>query len=248
MNHTKIFFTSFLIIIFILGAIVTGTFDDLSYTYAPKSTQLKMKEFFSSNTSCPNMLVRKDGMLMLYNTNKPVVDGINPMKFLTMDDYIKHLETQRASNIICPVLFLQHENDAQGRDIYRARPSPFDMQGGLPPIDTVYVQDENSRFVKMMDASRDDPKFNQSPYNSFDAHGQHVGQITEVDKIHYSTMNEAVSKNPMDTNWGGVTHTQQAVEKGHYEDREVTKPKLFQPRGILVKGVHNEHGGPGDIY
>ena len=47
------------------------------------------------------------------------------MQFHTLDDYIKHLEIQRAQNIICPVLFLQHENDAQGNNIYRARPSPL---------------------------------------------------------------------------------------------------------------------------
>lgn len=248
MNYTKLFFQLFLVVTIILGAVVTYYFDDLSYLYEPKSNAMKMKEFFVENKNCPNILVRKNGILMLYNTNKPQVEGINPMQFYTLDDYIKHLEIQRTQNIVCPVLFLQHESDAQGNNIYRARPSPFDMQGGLPPMNTVYIQDENNKFVPVLDATKDDPKMNKSPYYPFDAHGQHVGQLTEVDKIHVSTQNETISKNPMDTNWGGVTFTQNAVTEGDYKNREVRKPILYQPRGEVVKGVHTELGGPKDIY
>ena len=52
----------------------------------------------------------------------------------------------------------------------------------------------------------------------------------------------------MDTNWGGVTFTQDAVKEGDYKNREVRKPILYQPKGEVVKGVHTEHGGPKDIY
>tara|TARA_Y100000816_G_C26106114_1_gene587938 strand:+ start:3812 stop:4558 length:747 start_codon:yes stop_codon:yes gene_type:complete len=248
MNYTRVFFQLFLLVTIILGAVVTFYFDDLSYLYEPKSTEYKLKEFFTDDKNCPNILVRKDGMLMLYNTNKPEVEGINPMKFYTLDDYIKHLEIQRSSNIFCPVLFLQHENDAQGNNIYRARPSPFDMQGGLPQMNTVYIQDQNKQFKQVLDATLDDPKVNQTSYHGFDAHGQHVGELTELDRIHISTSKDQISKNPMDSNWGGVTYTQDAVEKGHYKKREVAKPILFQPSGTVVKGIHKEHGGPKDIY
>ena len=33
------------------------------------------------------------------------------------------------------ILFIQEENDVQGNDVYRVRPSPFDLQGGMGPID-----------------------------------------------------------------------------------------------------------------
>ena len=33
---------------------------------------------------------------------------------------------------VSPVLFLQEETNAQGEDVFRVRPSPFDLQGGLP--------------------------------------------------------------------------------------------------------------------
>jgi hypothetical protein len=57
------------------------------------------------------------------------VDGINPIQFGSLDDYIRYLEVQRKSGIHCPVLYLQQESNDQGQDVYRMRPSPFDLQG-----------------------------------------------------------------------------------------------------------------------
>ena len=53
-----------------------------------------------------------------------------------------------------------------------------------------------------------------------------ITKVTELEKIHDSTEKAKVSDNPMDTNWGGVLFSQQAVESGKYVNREVGKPRM----------------------
>lgn len=187
---------------------------------------------------CPDVLVREQGNLVLYSSGTP---GQPINKFSNMDEYI----TYAKENPECPVVFLQQETSAQGKLVYRARPSPFDMQPGLP--ESVPLS-QSKPVIDVIDATRDRAPYNQTTYAGFDAHGQHVGEVTKVDVIHESTELGTLSRNPMDTNWGGVTYTQSAVESGAYADREVKKPRLYQPRGEFNKGVFTAHGGPADVY
>ncbi len=83
---------------------------------------------------CPNVLIRKGNLLLLINTYKPPEDGVNPMVFNHLDDYILYIKTQREIGVTsCPILFLQEESNAQGENVYRVRPGPFDQQGGTQP-------------------------------------------------------------------------------------------------------------------
>jgi len=176
------------------------------------------------NSNCPDLLIRKNGVILMYSTNKPVIDGSNPMPFYSLDEYINYVNVKRNRGEICPILFLQQEVNTQGDEVYRARPSPFDMQGGLPTnVPLVYKEDTNKMLVPYLDATKQNPPYNVDHYTGFDPTGQHNGQITELDMIHKSTQNDAQSKNPMDANWGGVLYTQRAVERGDYKNREVNK-------------------------
>lgn len=176
------------------------------------------------NSNCPNLLIRKNGVILMYSTNKPVIDGSNPMPFYSLDEYINYVNVKRNQGEICPILFLQQEVNTQGDEVYRARPSPFDMQGGLPTnVPLVYKEDTNKMLVPYLDATKQNPPYNVDHYTGFDPYGQHNGQITELDMIHNSTQNDTQSKNPMDANWGGVLYTQHAVERGDYKNREVNK-------------------------
>ena len=169
----------------------------------------------SINTKCPNLLIRKDNSLLLYNSNEPIVDGVNPIPFSTMDQYITHVQTERNNGKKCPILYLQSENDVQGKDVYRTRPSPFDNAGGLP-------------VTHYTDASRENGEYNSNQYHGFDPTNQYVGRYTVIDKIHDSTKTEngklAFSDNPMDSNWGGVLYTQSKIDSGKYDDNIVTRP------------------------
>jgi len=83
---------------------------------------------------CPNLLIRKGNELLLTNTSEPEVPGINPIKFSNLDEYIFYIKVQREKHgKYCPVLYLQQETNTQGEDVYRVRPGPFDLQGGLSP-------------------------------------------------------------------------------------------------------------------
>jgi len=91
-----------------------------------------------TDTNCPNLLIQKGNVLALYNTNQSIVNGINPILFSNLDEYINYLEIQNNKGFSCPLLFLQQECNTQGQDVYRIRPSPFDLQGGLPTMSTIY--------------------------------------------------------------------------------------------------------------
>ena len=171
---------------------------------------------------CPNLLVKKGNSLYLQNQNQPLQDGVNPIVFANLDEYIKYLDTQRQKGSVCPVLYLQQETDTQGKDVYRVRPNPFDPAGGLP-LTSAIMQPVDMTPVKAMDAARANPPYNQGNYAGFDPHGLYVGRITEVDQLHESTEKVPVSDNPMDSNWGGVLHTQKQVDSGKYADNIVTR-------------------------
>ena len=177
---------------------------------------------------CPDVLIKRGDKLLLYNTKVIEVAGVNPLPFDSLDDYKKYVDGQNKSGMHCPVLFLQEENDLQGKDVFRMRPSPFYVEGGLPPLPMEVHS--NATIQKVVDASRANLPYNANNYPGFDAHGQYVGRYTDIDQIHNSTMDteatNGLSDNPMDTNWGGVTVTQQSVDSGKYKENEV-RPAMY---------------------
>ena len=164
------------------------------------------------------MLVKKGNVLLLYNSNEPTGPE-NPRPFFNLDEYINYLEIQK-KKFDCPVLYLQEETNAQGEDVYRVRPSPFDLQGGLPSQSNV-SEETVKKAIKTLDASRDNSTYNINHYAGFDAHGQQIGEYNELDAIHDSTSAKKISDNPMDSNWAGTTYTQQMVDSGKYEKEKL---------------------------
>jgi len=207
------------LVLFLFGLYV-HTFQTISV----KSVSIEPLQNRSKQTAkCPNVLIRRGNHIYMYNSTDR--DYSTPVHFNNLDEYIEFVENQRAQGNTCPVLFLQEENDVQGNDVYRVRPSPFDLQGGMGPID---VQ-------KVIDSSR--TRSHNVGTHGFDPYGQDIGIYNELDRIHDSTSKGSFSDNAMDTNWGGVDHTQEAVESGKYEKREVTKPTYFTPSGQFIPNL-----------
>jgi len=107
------------------------------YSFYPetKSTPtLSVKELGTTDEStCPNLLIQHGSQLYMFNTNRPIVSGVNPVIFSNLDDYIYYVKIQRTDyGRNCPILFLQQETTAQGEDVYRVRPSPFELEAGTP--------------------------------------------------------------------------------------------------------------------
>lgn len=241
MKRITLIFIVFLLITFLAGIYVILTPRNAIETLA---NNIKGDE---ENKHCPDLLIQKGDKLLLYDTKKPT-DDTNPIPFFNLDEYIFYLEEQRKLGNTCPVLYLQQENNAQGQDVYRIRPSPFDGQGGLPLITGVDEQKVKNSITKVLDATRDHPPYNIGNYSSFDPYGQYVGIYTDVDVLHDSTKKPASSDNPMDPNWAGVEYTQKAVESGKYEENNIFKPMLFQPKMAFLPIENKELGHPKDIY
>jgi hypothetical protein len=181
-----------------------------------------------TNNKCPDLLIKRDGKLLLYNSNQPKQDGINPIEFKDLNEYSDYLEKQSKSGVVCPVLFLQKETDAQNNNMYRIRQSPFYVEGGLPAL-PIEVHD-NSIPVETTDATRDNG-YNLGTYPGFDPYNMNIGRYSDLDVIHDSTeKRQGGSLNPADPNWLGVVSTQQAVDSGMFKENELNKviyPKIM---------------------
>lgn len=186
--------------------------------------------FSSSITRCPNLLIQKGSRFYLYNSRVAQVPGVNPIEFENLEDYTEFIDWQHSQNIRCPVLYLQETYDAQGKKVYKTRPSVSEPQGGLPPsiAFTGPITQENISIKKnypnptlLVDASQDDPPYNKNSYPAYDETSYYVGTTTPLDIMNIQQKQKAVSANPMDENWGGADYTQSLIDKGYYKENEV---------------------------
>ena len=174
---------------------------------------------------CPNILVQHGSEIFLYNSKVEKVPGVNPIRFKSLDDYSEFMDWLRGRGIRCPVLFLQFSYDAQGQAVYKMRPSPTDLQGGLSP--NVPYSPAPAALVQMMDASRDNPPFNNQMYDGFDPLNFNMGDYTPQDAaFRAKELTMKYSDNPMDSNWGGRKYTESVVASGAYIDR--TRPDAIR--------------------
>jgi len=75
----------------------------------------------------------------------------------------------------------------------------------------------------LVDATRDDPPYNTNSYPAEDPSSYYVGTTTPLDMMDIQQESAKISPNPMDSNWGGTTYTQQLVDSGYYKDNTVSK-------------------------
>jgi hypothetical protein len=188
---------------------------------------------------CPNMLIQKGSKFYLYNSNVAQVPGVNPVEFDNLEDYTEFLDWQRSQNIRCPVLYLQETYDAQGNRVYKTRPSVSEPQAGLPPSNSppIGIASQVPPFMEsslepvgepaypnptlLVDATRNDPPYNQGSYPAYDQTSYYIGTTTPLDMMDVQQEKMPVSANPMDPNWGGSAYTQSLVDKGYYKQNEV---------------------------
>jgi len=169
------------ILLLVLMAFLAGFY---FYVKRPTGTEDEEFEGFSSvQTNCPNMLVQMGAKFKLFNSKNPKV---KPIEFNTLEDYTKFLDWQHKNGIQCPVLYLQQTSDAQGNDVFRARPSVTEPQGGLPThppttgksVAEMFPLLDTPIHTKLVDASRDDPPYNKGGYPAFEPTSYYVGSIT----------------------------------------------------------------------
>ena len=226
---------SFFVIIFLLGLhVYANNKIRLVNPFEAEAEAEAMQNKGNITPTCGNVLLKRGEHIYLYNTND-TSDAI-PLHFNNLDEYVNYVESQRSQNIDCPILALEETNDMQGNNIFKKMSSPHELT--QRPIG--FVQ-------PVIDSSRTSKTFNVDLYPGFDPHGQDIGVYNELDKIHGSTAKSANSDNAMDPNWGGVEHTENAIESGKYDDRRVTKATYFTPNAQFIKGLGNRSPPPSYI-
>ena len=211
---------------------LAGLFFSLKYRSSDlKETFDTIEESQSEETKarCPNILVREGNRFHLKNTDLAEIPGVNPITFDNLEQYTEFLEWQRSQGINCPVLYLEKEFNAQGGESYRIRPNgPEQTSCALPSQAPSEFQrgeiigDELGRPYsmpfesKLLDASRDDPPFNNDQYPGFDPLNQYIGEFTPLDKMFDEGKDSVMSPNAMDSNWGGVAYSQNVVDKYYH--------------------------------
>ena len=193
----------------------------------------------STGPRCPNLLIQKGSRFYLYNSKLAQIPGVNPVEFDNLEDYTEFLDWQRSQNIRCPVLFLQETYDAQGNRVYKSRPSVSEPQAGLPPSAAAPIgiasqvspmmetslepvgEDAYPNPTLLVDATRNDPPYNQGSYPAHDQTSYYIGTTTPLDEMNIAAEKAKISPDPMDPNWGGSAYTQELVDKGYYKDNEV---------------------------
>ena len=189
--------------------------------------------------NCSDVLIQKGSALFLYNSKRADIAGVNPIRFENLEEYVEFTEWQRSQGILCPILFLQHAYNAQGDSVYKARPGPTNLQGGLPdfyvtnklanpnmmpppntsmPIQGLLANTDSSAISIPVRSSLVDQTPGETP--GFDAH--YSCDSPSLDNL-FNDNNNKVSPNPMDTNWGGIKYTEKLIESGYYNGSEVSK-------------------------
>jgi hypothetical protein len=201
----------FLIVVFLLVLITSSII---------KEPMQAEQEPETSNIKCPKVLIKEGEQLILYDDTDKVIT-----KFADLDEYIDYLKDERARGVSCPVLFLQKENDSQGRDVYRVKSSLHDV-------------------APVIDSNRKSKIYNVNNYPGFDPLGLQIGVYNKLDAVHDSTEHTKTSDNPMDTNWGGAEFTQEVIDSGKYEDNAVVKPTYFNPKTQFFPDLYKDHVAP----
>lgn len=195
---------------------------------------------------CPNLLIQHGAKYYLLNTKISRVPGVNPIEFNTLEDYNDFLKWQHAVDIKCPVLYVQKTYDAQGKRVYKMRPSTAELKGGLPPTTTPHVESKHpdTSIINDITCGKSTPNIagpissvmaqpgssvsDSTPINL--APADRVDNNSYVNKIAYpaellpcpATTFTNFSDDPMDVNWGGEDYTEKSVKAGTYVGSEIT--------------------------
>jgi hypothetical protein len=193
-----------LYLIFIITCLLLGIYFIIHFDKINNTNNI-LEGFIESSDKgfkCPNVLIQKGVKYYLYNSKLAEVPGVNPIQFEHLEDYVEFMDWQRSQGIRCPILYLQHSYNAQGEAVYKVRPDPLDLQGGLPPAPPINTNTSScNKTLNIIDS------------NDF----IDTSTITQEDTEHM-----LFSPNAMDDNWGGVKYTEKLVEAGVYDDNNVS--------------------------
>ena len=191
-------------LIFVIVFIILGIYFMINFN---NDTESNILEGYINPTNkgfkCPDVLIQKGKRFFLYNSKLAKVPGVNPIEFQNLEDYTEFIDWQRSQGIRCPVLFLQFSYNAQGDPTYKIRPSPTDLQGGLPSNPASYINNNTNKDTQDNIISSSDDVLSSSLEEERD------------NSLLYSP-------NAMDNNWGGIEYTENLIDEGAFDGDVVT--------------------------
>lgn len=191
-------------LIFVIVFIILGIYFMINFNNEIEETNILEGYINSTNKGfkCPDVLIQKGKRFLLYNSKLAKVPGVNPIEFENLEDYTEFIDWQRSQGIRCPVLFLHFSYNAQGDPTYKIRPSPTNLQGGLPSNPTSYINKNVPDIIDSIDSSNDE------------------GLSFSLEEERDSSL--LYSPNAMDNNWGGIEYTENLIKEGAFDGNIVT--------------------------
>jgi len=126
------------------------------------------KETFVSG-QCPTTMIKNGENIMVYNPKMAKIPGVNPIILNNLEEYKEYIQWQKHNKLNCPILYLEKVFDTQGQENYEIKPS-FDTD---IPIGS--MNHSMPRYPKVLDASRDNPPYNQNILPGIDPYNQTPG-------------------------------------------------------------------------
>ncbi len=128
--------------------------------------------------NCQTTLIKDGNNILLYDSTKATVPGVNPIKLKSLEEYKEYINWQRANHIRCPILHLEKVYTTQGSEMYEIRQNFMtpDYEKGA---NIEYVNDNESintnNNTKCNDATLAHPPFNFNQFPSYDKENQTQG-------------------------------------------------------------------------
>lgn len=174
-------------------------------------------EGFAETDYCGNILVQKGNKIVLKNTAKAEIPGVNPIVFDNLEDYVEYMQWMRSQGINCPVLYLREQYDAQNECSYKLQPDPSNPSSFVPAVGGSQQGQDSG---KLIDANHTKSVFNRNDYPGFDPQNQDVGRHTPLDVL----AEPDLGANAMQSGWKGIRYSKDAVVSGKYNSDIVVMP------------------------
>ena len=156
LKRNIIIFVAFLL--FIMGIVFITT------------DEMRNESFVSGQ--CPTTMIKNGEHVMVYNPKMAKIPGVNPILLDNIEDYKEYVRWQKQNKLDCPILYLEKVFDTQGQSMYEIKPS-FDTD--IPIGSLNHSMPRPNAEPKILDASRDDPPYNQNSLPGIDPQNQTVG-------------------------------------------------------------------------
>lgn len=134
--------------------------------------------FITNNTEpfvsgqCPTTMIKNGEQIMIYNPKMAKIPGVNPILLDTLEDYKEYVRWQKQNKLNCPILYLEKVFDTQGQEMYEIKPS-FDTD--IPIGAMNHSMPRINHEPKILDASRENPPYNQNSLPGIDNQNQTFG-------------------------------------------------------------------------